>query len=293
LLPDLRAVTAQTSPAQTRLPPAVVRLAIDGALPDEVTGGDSAWSTARLFVPERLPQDRRPSVLACLHGGSYDWRYFHITGQGLQGYSMAEHLAARGHIVIVPDQYGIGESARPANPVRAGRDIAAAANAAAMRVAFTRLAEGTLDPRIPACRDFVKVGIGHSLGAMVVLGDQAKFGTYDLVAPLGCTTHGPHLDIDGVVIRQAPLPLDQVPGYQNVDRERVFRSFHWEGLPPEVIAADEAMSGALPGDHGLGGRQSGQGSGRRGDPCSGLPCLWRARHVARLARGAGILQIEQ
>ena len=222
--------------------PLVLRFDITDALPAAVSLGQEAWITARVFAPPATARSARTSVIVCLHGGSYDWRYYHITGPGLAGYSMAEDLAARGHVVIVPDQLGVGESSRPGDPYKATRDVAAAANHAAMTQAFGRLAEGRLHPAVPPCPDPLKVGLGHSMGAMVMLTEQARLGGYDLTALIGYTNRGAHLEIGGKMVSLA-APFDEtLPPYKRVDRARVMRSFHWEDTPAAALAADEAMS---------------------------------------------------
>jgi alpha-beta hydrolase superfamily lysophospholipase len=221
--------------------PIIARFDVTDALPAEITQGQDAWITARIFAPSR-PRRGRPTVLVCLHGGSYDWRYFHIQGPGLAGYSMAEEMAQRGHVVIVPDQLGVGESARPAAPRKATREVVATANHAAMRLAFDRLREGRLHPRIAPCADPIKVGVGHSMGAMVLVTEQAKFGAYDLTAPLGYTNHGAHLDVGGRSVSIAAPFDDSLPDYRRVNRDLVIRTFHLEDTPDAALAADEAMS---------------------------------------------------
>ena len=219
----------------------VVNFDVGRALPHDVTLGQPAWITARVFAPPE-PLQGRASVLVCLHGGSYDWRYFHIEGPGLEGYSMAAHLAALGHVVVVPDQLGVGESARPAAPLKANRAVVAAANNAAALQAFARIKDGSLHPRLPPISNLLKVGVGHSMGAMALVTEQARFGAYDLVAPIGYTNHGAHLSQDGKAVSVArPIEADD-PGYRRLDRARTMATFHWDGLPAEVLAADEAMS---------------------------------------------------
>jgi pimeloyl-ACP methyl ester carboxylesterase len=80
------------------------------------------------------------------------------------------------------------------------------------------------------------------MGAMVLLSDQAQFGAYDLVAPIGHTNRGAHLEMDGKLTGIA-RPLDEtIPDYRRVNRDLVARTFHWHDVPPETLAADEAMS---------------------------------------------------
>jgi pimeloyl-ACP methyl ester carboxylesterase len=240
--------------------PVVVRFDVTGALPEEITLGQPAWVTARVFAPT-APRAGRPSVLSCLHGGSYDWRYFHIQVPGRTGYSMAEYMAARGHVVISLDMLGVGESSRPGAPRQTGRTAVAAANSAAMRQAYTKLRDGTLHPDIAPMADFAKVGLGHSMGAMTVVAEQANHGTYDLLAPIGHTNLGVRLQVGGQSIVPGARMDDDTPTYKRLNRERVLKTFHWDDTPDDVLAADAAMSveflaamsfdvehGDLPGD---------------------------------------------
>jgi len=63
---------------------------------------------------------------------------------GREGYSAAEALAARGHVVILADHLGIGESSRLPTQKKATRQIVALANHAAVSEIYRRLAAGTL-----------------------------------------------------------------------------------------------------------------------------------------------------
>ena len=221
--------------------PLVVRFDVTNALPAEVTGGQPTWLTGRVFAPTAA----RPgpaTVVTCLHGGSYDWRYFHIEVPGRPGYSWAERLAAQGHIVLVLDQLGVGESARPADPRKCDRTVIAAANAAANREAYARLAAGTLHPKLAPCPNVVKVGLGHSMGAMAVVAEQIRFGTYDLLAPIGHTNLGVRLEVGGKAETLDVRMDETTPDYKRVDRARVLKTFLWDDTPPDVAAADEAMS---------------------------------------------------
>lgn len=221
--------------------PVVVRFDVTDAVPAEVTGGRPTWLTARVFAPAAA----RPgpaTVVTCLHGGSYDWRYFHIEVPGRSGYSWAEHLAAHGHVAIVLDQLGIGESARPAAPRKCDRAVIAAANAAANREAYARLAAGTLHPKIAPCPNIVKVGLGHSMGAMAAVAEQVRFGTYDLLAPIGHTNLGVQLQVAGKAEKLDIRMDESTPDYKRIDRERVLKTFLWDDTPADVIAVDEAMS---------------------------------------------------
>jgi len=159
---------------------------------------------------------------------------------------MAQDLAARGHIVLALDQLGVGESSRPAAPRKALREVVAKASHAAMTEAYARLGAGTLDPRLPPLPDLLKVGVGHSMGGMQVITEQANYQTYDLVAVLGHSNFGAYIEVNGKPEKNA-APFDPAsPDYKTLDRERVMRSFHWDETPAAVMAADAAIAVQYP-----------------------------------------------
>ena len=235
----------------------VLRFDVTEALPPEVVGGVAQTIVGRLFLPPRPPMGRA-SVVTCLHGGSYDWLYYHAEIPGNPGYSMAEHLAGLGHIVISLDQLGVGESSRPGAPKLAGREVVAKATHAAMQQAYAQLHGGTLHPDLPPLPNLLKVGIGHSMGGMQVITEQAHYETYDLVAVLGHSNFGAYIEVNGVKVKN-DAPMDPAsPDYKTLDRERVKRSFHWvEDTPEAVLAVDEAIAVQYPA---LLGWQAQQGS---------------------------------
>jgi hypothetical protein len=117
-----------------------------------------------------------------------------------------------------------------------------------VRQACARLAEGKLHPQIAPASDPLKVGIGHSMGGMTLVTQQAGFATYDLTAVLGHSNLGAHLVIDGKLVKNVVPPFDPAaPAYKRLDRDKVLRSFHWDTTPPEVLAADEAIAVEYPG----------------------------------------------
>lgn len=227
--------------------PEVARVVFDvtEALPAEVTLGERVEIVGRLFLPPEPPKGRA-SVLTLLHGGSYDWRYFHVEVPGHPGYSMARNLAARGHVALALDQLGVGESSRPAQPRKAVREVVAKATHAAMTQAYERLRGGTLDPRLPPLTDLLKVGVGHSMGGMQVITEQANYQTYDLVAVLGHSNVGAYIEVNGKPVKNT-APFDEAsPDYKTLDRDRVMRSFHWEETPDAVMAEDAAIAVQYP-----------------------------------------------
>ena len=225
-----------------------LRFEVTEALPEAVSGGGRLRIAAWLFAPEPNDLPERPAVVACLAGGTYDRRYYHIEIPGHPGYSMAEYLARRGSIVLVLDHLGIGESSRPAVQSLLTRDVVATANHSALQQAYRKLAAGDLAPRLSPLADFAKIGVGHSLGAMQIVTQQARFGTYDRICVLGYTAVGVHFDAGG---RKVAAPVGvfadvEAPDYTLAERAPLRRVFHWDDVPDAVLRADDALNVETP-----------------------------------------------
>ena len=231
--------------------PKLFRFDVTDALPAEVCGGERLSIAAWVFLPEdltRLPE--RPTVMTFLNGGTYDKRYFHVQIPGRSGYSMAEHLARLGHIVVLPDHLGIGDSSRAPVQATVTREVAAAANHAAMLQLYAQLRAGTLDASLPALPDFVKLGGGHSMGGCQLITQQARHRTYDRIAVLGYTALAVHLYFNGQHLRADTLPKQEAEDYAVLSRAPLRDSFHWDDVPADVMAADDAL--VVPVPHVLG-----------------------------------------
>jgi pimeloyl-ACP methyl ester carboxylesterase len=222
-------------------------------LPPEATAGRRISIAAWLFLPDDLSKlGPEPVTLTLLNGGSYDKRYFHIQIPGREGYSAAEHLAALGNIVLVPDHLGVGESTRLPEQKRATRQIVALANHAAVTRFYERLRTGALHPALPAIPRFRKVGAGHSMGGMQTIVQQAEYATYDAAMVLGYTADGVHMTLGGQLVRADTLPGEPPTGdYLKGGREYLHEGFHWEDVPADVIAADDALAVETPAVIGL------------------------------------------
>jgi len=218
------------------------------ALPAKISGGRRIAIAAWLFFPDdpgRL--GARPVVMTLLSGGSYDKRYFHCEIPGRAGYSAAEHLAALGNIVLLPDHLGVGDSSRAVDQKKATRRIVALANHAAVTQFYERLRTGSVHELLPALSDFLKVGGGHSLGGMQTITQQAEFRSYDAAMILGYTAAGVHLTINGQLVRADNGRLE-VPqqDYLSGSRDYLHEGFHWEDVPADVVAASDAMAVPTP-----------------------------------------------
>lgn len=137
--------------------------------------GLGAVSVLAVTDPTALPD--RPVVVCCFPGGGMNHRYFALGGR----YDMAEHLAAAGIVVLAFDHPGVGDSDAPDDPWTLTPELVADLDAAAVRAALDRF--------VPAEPGAV-VGMGHSMGAMLVVYQQARHRLYDGVALLGYSGRG-------------------------------------------------------------------------------------------------------
>lgn len=223
-----------------------VRIDVTAALPADVTEGATIEIAAWIFPanPARAPET--PSTITLLNGGSYDKRYFHVEVPGREGYSAAEALAARGHLVVLADHLGIAESSRLPTQKKATRQVVALANHAAVSEIYRRLVAGTLDPSIAAMPSFVKTGGGHSMGGFQTITQQAAFATYDRVLILGYTAIGVHLSVGGEMI-PAERPYDEALGdYWLLDHTAISETFHWDDVPTDVLEVDAMLAVEVP-----------------------------------------------
>lgn len=221
-------------------------------LPADVTEGKRIVIAAWLFFPTDLSTlGERPFTMTLLNGGSYDKRYFHVEIPGHPGYSAARHLADRGNIILVPDHLGVGESSRVPDQKKATRHIVALANHAATTQFYARAASGDLHSRLPAFRDFARIGGGHSMGGMQTIVQQAAHRTYDAVMILGYTAQGVHITMGGKQLRAADFIPEQTPDYTTNDRTKQRENFHWHDVHADVIAADDAIATETPASIGL------------------------------------------
>ncbi|HVV10525.1 alpha/beta hydrolase [Amycolatopsis sp.] len=221
---------------------------------DAAATGESLTQTAWLFLPPRPAG--APAVLVCLAGGTYDKRYWHPEVPGRSGYSFAEHLAARGYVVVAVDHLGVGGSSDPAGAN--GLELLARGDAAVAHQIAERLRAGTLAAGL-APADLPLVGVGHSMGSCLTTMVQSTARPYEAVVLLGY----------GVQISNVYEEDNSAEALETriAESERIFREtngigpeatscvvprgllrqlFHAPDVPGEVIAADDAAESRVP-----------------------------------------------
>lgn len=244
-----------------------VRLQVD-VTPE--TGEGQAWAMAAdVFVPDTAAIGDRPVVLCCLPGGGVDRRYYDLRVASDDTYSFGRHLSAAGAVVVVFDHLGVGESTPAPADVLTVEVLAAAADQA-MTSVLDELTKGTLTDALPALADPVSVGVGHSMGAMLTVEQQATHRTHGALALLGFGNRGLpdllHPDVlaladDPDELRRRipelwrkqaeeraaapPPPPEATP--RRDGRRAGAPFFHGENLPDDVVAAVKGISAPAPG----------------------------------------------
>jgi pimeloyl-ACP methyl ester carboxylesterase len=97
---------------------------------------------------------------------------------------MARHIAARGYVVVTVDHIGVGDSGRPADGYALTPPAVADANVYAVTALLDRVEAGRLDGA-PQVHRPIPVGVGHSMGALLTVWQQARHRRYAAVCLLG------------------------------------------------------------------------------------------------------------
>jgi pimeloyl-ACP methyl ester carboxylesterase len=204
-----------------------------------------------VFAPSAEALTERPALLFCLPGGTYTRAYWHREVPGRAGFSFAEHLARQGYVVVTVDYLGIGESSRNVAAADLTIERVAAANAAALAEVLARLADGEFaGGPITVGRP---IGVGHSMGGMLTIYQQALHRSFDAVAILGWGNLAPFElygaraelpDKDVLMAAARAGAFEQPPP---ADRGRLHHLFHWEDVSSDVIRADDADLTDIPG----------------------------------------------
>jgi len=151
----------------------------------EVTGVAPAGAeiiVADLFWP---PGGEAPRVLVCcLPGGGMTRRYFDVTDPAIVGYSVARHLAgAHGMAVLTIDHVGVGDSDRPTDGYDLTPAVIADVNDHVVRTVLARIATGEFGG--VSTPSLLPVGLGHSMGGLLAVHQQARHRSFAALALLG------------------------------------------------------------------------------------------------------------
>lgn len=124
----------------------------------------------------------RSPAFCCLPGGGASRRYWDLQLPDDDSFSFAATMAKAGYAVISLDHLGTGESVLPEGAKAPLLGQVAAANDAAFRALL-----GELRERTPGLQS---VGLGHSMGAVLTVRQQARHRTHAAVTLLGFSIKG-------------------------------------------------------------------------------------------------------
>jgi pimeloyl-ACP methyl ester carboxylesterase len=143
-----------------------------------------------MYAPAALDPGTPPKVVFCLAGGRCTTSYFDLDVRGHDGYSMARYLAARGLVVVSLDHLGLGASSPLDDICVVTPRVAAETHDLAVRDIAGRLRRGTLVSGLPAFEPDALIGLGHSMGGMIIAVEQARHGTFEAIVVLGHSGDG-------------------------------------------------------------------------------------------------------
>ena len=257
-------MTAVLSPREATRPDRV-ELEVDVAA---VTPWDGdAVMAVDVFLPR--PVDNPPGVvLCCLAGGGVNRRYWDLDVEGdpEPTHSFGRYLSDAGFVVVTVDHLSVGESSA-APPLELTVEVLAECEHAAMTAVLDGIREGTIDDRLPAMPAAVAIGVGHSMGAMLTVIQQARHATYAGIALLGFANRGlpdflpPDLapfagDQDALraalpeILKNRPFPASRPREEPPADGEKPLRRnsplFHGDRVPDRVVKAVRAIEAPAP-----------------------------------------------
>ncbi len=142
----------------------------------------------RVAVEIRQPaaEVAKPVALVCLAGGAMNRRFYDLYATDgsadAMSFSFARQMAARGFTVVMLDYLGLGGSDKPADGYALTPERLTQANANATEAVLRELRAQQPDLKT--------VGVGHSMGAMMTVLQQAHHRPHAALALLGFSTRG-------------------------------------------------------------------------------------------------------
>ncbi|BCF89067.1 hypothetical protein PPGU16_21340 [Paraburkholderia largidicola] len=187
------------------------------------------------------------TVVFAFPGGGYSRHYYDIQHPLLDGETQAEWHARRGVIFLALDPYGGGDSTA-LEPDRCGLAATIKAVHGVVTEAIERIRAGTLVPGLAPVAVVRSVGIGHSLGGMQLIAQQAEYATFDAVAVLGFSAiHTVVPTPNGMIAPHSSSEDDSKSLAEAwsgpfVDELANLRfAYHWEDVPPALVQEDMSV----------------------------------------------------
>jgi len=176
-----------------------------------------------IFWPDRLDAGKPPVSYFCLPGGSINRHYYNLKAEGDDSFSFAAMMARQGAITVTVDHVGVGDSSKPRDGFLLTPDRLTEANANAAARVLAGLREGSLIESLPPLRGLVSIGVGHSMGGMLTVLQQALRRQHDGLLLMGFANRG--------LLSHLPEPAHRLagnPAAVRVEIEAVARSIYPE-----------------------------------------------------------------
>ena len=136
---------------------------------------------SRVAIDLHAPNAPPRALLFCLAGGGANRRYFNLGDADTRDFSFAARLTAQGFAVAAADVPGVGDSLLPETP----GFLSPRAAAAALHDALVQLRTAQ-----PALAALPVIGVGHSMGGMLIILQQGRFADFAGIALLGSNAGG-------------------------------------------------------------------------------------------------------
>jgi len=188
-----------------------------------------------IFWPEDVDPTLPVPSYFCLPGGSINRHYYNLQAEGDDSFSFAAMMAKQGAITVAVDHLGVGDSDRPRDGFLLTPDRLAQANANAARKILNGLREGALIEELPPLKHVISIGVGHSMGGMLTVLQQALANQHDGLLLMGFANAG--------LISHLPEPAHHLAGKPEAVKaeiEAVARTIYpepYQRIPPSPEAS--------------------------------------------------------
>ncbi|MCU1453135.1 MAG: hypothetical protein JWN46_1281 [Acidimicrobiales bacterium] len=211
-----------------------------------------------LMGPSAPARTRSGTIVHCFAGGGVSVSSFDLHVEGVADLSLAEHLARQGRYVVALDHLGVGASPPVPDLYMVDADVAVEAQLRAFAAVHDGLRRGDLVAGLDALEPATTIGLGHSMGGMIVDLLQARAGVFDGLIVLSHSGAGlpdvlcdAELALAGTALgaaRREILALARArfePGSTVPARAPAHGRFFGADVPAEVIAAMSAHQAQL------------------------------------------------
>ena len=234
-----------------------IDLVIDVSGPGSAPG--TLQSVVSVYTPNRISTEN-PTVLFAFPGGSATRHYFDIHLETTTGFRQVEHHVDHGLVVVTVDYLGTGESVFP-NLDLLDLEVVGRAAHSTVRNVLEFLAQDNELTIGPLVNPNV-VGMGHSLGGMLLTVVQAWHETFDAVVLLGWSSIQavlPQPNVDtrqwaqmstprGTDFRTARALAAKRPAWAvGPHGHGLWHHHFWDDLPPEVAEIDRPATASAQG----------------------------------------------